>query len=79
MPFIGSEAVAASALSFLGAAIIAAYLVDWLGFPIAPFKILPLAAIGAGLSWIWAGRRIVWDLEADVACGLVVTGVVTWP
>ena len=79
MTFIGSEAVAASALSFLGAAIIAAYLVDWVGFPIAPFAILPLAAVGAGLSWIWARRRIVWDLEADVACALVFIGVLTWP
>src|SRR5882724_3483846 len=79
MTFIGSEAVAASALSFIGAAIIAAYLVDWIGFPIAPFAILPVAAIGAGLSWIWARRRIVWDLEADVACALVFIGVLTWP
>ena len=79
MPFIGSEAVAASALSFLGAAVIAAYVVDWVGFPIAPFAILPVAAIGAGLSWIWARRRFVWDLEADVACGLVFIGVLTWP
>ena len=79
MPFIGSEAVAASAVSFLAVAIIAAYLADWVGFPIAPFAILPVAAIGAGLAWILIKRRTAWEPDADLACGLVVIGVLAWP
>ena len=57
MPFIGSEAVAASAVSFLAVAAIAAYLADGVGFPIAPFAILIVAAIGAGLAGIWLKHR----------------------
>jgi hypothetical protein len=79
MPFIGSEAVAASAVSFLSVAVIAAYLADWVGVPIAPFAILIVAAIGAGLAWIWFKRRTAWEPDADLACGLVVIGVLTWP
>jgi hypothetical protein len=79
MPFIGSEAVAASAVSFLAVAAIAAYLADGVGFPIAPFAILIVAAIGAGLAWIWLKHRAAWEPDADLACGLVVVGVLTWP
>src|ERR1700682_2126839 len=79
MPFICSEAVAASAASFLSVAVIAAYLADRLGFPIAPFAILIVAAIGAGLAWIWFKRRTAWEAEADLASGRVVIAVLPCP
>jgi len=51
MPLIGAEAAAASAVSFLASALISAYLADWLGFMIAPFAILPIAAAAAAATF----------------------------
>jgi len=51
MPLIGAEAAAASAVSFLASALISAYLADWLGFTIAPFAILPIAAAAAAATF----------------------------
>jgi hypothetical protein len=79
MPFIGAEAVAASALAFLAVAIVSAYLADWVGFSIAPFATLPVAVAAAGATFIGLGRRTVRETGADLAWGAIVAAVCAWP
>ena len=61
MPLIGAEAAAASLAAFLSSAILSAYLADRIGFAIAPFAILPVAAAIAAAVWLWLGRRATSD------------------
>jgi len=67
MPLIGAEAVAASAVSFLASALISAYLADWLGFMIAPFAILPIAAAAAAATFYQLRPDATGDRPAFIA------------
>ena len=78
MPLIGVEAVAASAVVWTAAALLAAYLADRLGFTIAPFVILPLSLAAAVASWWWLRRRVTADRAALAAFTLIVSGTFTW-
>ena len=67
MPLIGAEAAAASAVSFLASALISAYLADWLGFMIAPFAILPIAAAAAAATFYQLRPDATGDRPAFIA------------
>src|SRR5882672_12380024 len=67
MPLIGAEAAAASAVSFLASALISAYLADWLGFTIAPFAILPIAAAAAAATFYKLRLDATGDRPAFIA------------
>jgi len=67
MPLIGAEAAAASAVSFLASALISAYLADWLGFTIAPFAILPIAAAAAAATFYQLRPDATGDRPAFIA------------
>jgi len=67
MPLIGAEAAAASAVSFLASALISAYLADWLGFMIAPFAILPIAAAAAAATFSQLRPDATGDRPAFIA------------
>ena len=81
MPLIGAEAVAASALAFLAASVVFAYLADSIGLTILPPAILALA-IAAAAATGYAIRRQVSratpSLAAFVACVLGTFGWLLW-
>ena len=78
MPLIGVEAGAASAVAWLAAASVSAYLADWLGLPLAPFAVLALA-LGAALAVHLRLRRVsASDRPAAAAFTLIVLGTFAW-
>jgi hypothetical protein len=72
MPLIGAEAAAASAVSFLSSALVSAYLADWLGFTIAPFAILPIAAAAAAATFFQLRRGATSDRPAFITVAAIV-------
>jgi hypothetical protein len=78
MPLIGAEAVAASALIFFASTIIAAYLMDAVGFTIRPFAVLALAAGAAGGTLFYLWPRSVPDRPVLIAFGASICGLFAW-
>src|SRR3954464_9739032 len=59
MPIIGVEAGAASAISGAAAAVVFAYLADWLGFTFPPFALAPLSVVLAAAAVAIAPLSVV--------------------
>ena len=78
MPLIGAEAVAASLVAFLAAAVTSAYLADWFGFAIAPFAILPLSLVAAAAVFLRLRRQMTADRPALTSFTLIVLGTFAW-
>jgi hypothetical protein len=78
MPTIGVEAGAASAIAGAAAALVSAYLADWLGLTLAPFAILPLALVFAAVVFVWLRRRAAADPAALAAFTAIVSATFAW-
>src|SRR4051794_28615937 len=78
MPIIGVEAGAASAIAGAAAAIVFAYLADWLGFTLAPLVIVPLSVLVAAALFVLLRRRAARDLPALAAFTAIVLATFTW-
>jgi hypothetical protein len=81
MPLIGAEAVAASALAFLAASVVFAYLADSIGLTILPSAILALAMATAAATGYALRRHVSRDtpsLAAFFACILGTFGWLLW-
>src|SRR4051812_13402668 len=78
MPIIGVEAGAASAISGAAAAVVFAYLADWLGFTFAPFAIAPLSVVVAAAVFAALWRRAAGDPPALAAFTAIVLATFAW-
>ena len=78
MPIIGVEAGAASAIAGAAAAIVFAYLADWLGFMFAPFAILALSVVFATALFAALWRRAADDRPALAAFTTIVVATFAW-
>src|SRR6476469_7115390 len=78
MPIIGVEAGAASAVAGAAAAIVFAYLADWLGFALAPLIIVPLSLVVAAALFALLWRRANGDAPALVAFTAIVLATFAW-
>jgi hypothetical protein len=67
-----------TAVAFLAAAPIAAYVMDWCGLGIRPFAVLPLSlAVAAGV-FVLTRRAVESDREETIAFAAIVVGVLAW-
>src|SRR5438270_667220 len=78
MPIIGVEAGAASAIAGAAAAVVFAYLADWLGFTFAPFAIVPLSVVVAAAVFAALWRRAAADPPALAAFTAIVLATFAW-
>jgi hypothetical protein len=78
VPFIGVEAAAASAVTFLASAIVSSYLMDWAGLTIAPIAVLIVSIAAAAATFAYLRRRAAADRGAFVTFLAIVCGAFAW-
>lgn len=69
---------ALTAVAFLAAAPIVAYVMDWCGLAIRPFAVLPLSLAVAAGAFLLMRREVQSDREATIAFAAIVAVVLTW-
>src|SRR3954462_1675280 len=78
MPLIGAEAAAASATTFIAAAITFAYLADSIGLRILPAVVLVMAIVASLAAFRWMQRSATADRGAAAITAAVVGGSFAW-
>lgn len=74
----GAEAVALVAALVPASTIVLAYLIDWAGWPFAPFVMLPLAFAAGALALAGLAHRVAWRLQELSALAAIVGGTFAW-